>query len=455
MEINTAKHIADRTWRFLVQRGLVDSPDRLPIRPLFYVLPRRERVVLVFNPLALKSVDRLLSPRTLHHLSTALGGRRVVAMNSRGVFLQIAYWPTPSVPLASHPLDLALQPSPLHVPIGTTRRGPLWLSLPEMDSVLIGGSRRMGKTRLLHGWIQALIHGGEATLTLWDGKGGVEFGRYAGRPGVTVCPSDGRKRLEQAFAEMSRRADLFRQAGVPSLSEYVRHTGDRLPPLVLILDEVAFLPEEAQAVLVDLVAKGGAFGVYPVLATQRPDAGAVKALIRANLSTRIALPVPSVHDSMVILGRPGAEKLPKRKGRLLLVWNSRLVEAQAFQVDLPRAGGVRPDATAGLLTDRERRLVEAAVRLGGWFRIRQVAKATGESRDWVNKIAKRWEAMGYLTPVQVNERGHRLGRRVTETLLQAAGLGGQADLADKADLAEEDACAHTRDREEADDQTRR
>ena len=432
VEIHTARHIADRTWRFLVRRNLVDSPDRLPTRPLFYVLPRRERAILAFDPLVLKSVDRLLSPRTLHHLSTALGGRRIVAMNSRGVFLQIAYWPTPSAPLASHPLDLTRQPSPLHVPIGMTKRGPLWLSLPEMDSVLIGGSRRMGKTRLLHGWIQALLHGGEAMLILWDGKGGVEFGRYAGRSGVVVDVSDGREGLEQAFAEMSRRADLFRRAGVPSLAEYVRRTGDRLPPLVLILDEVAFLPGEAQAVLVDLVAKGGAFGVYPVLATQRPDAQAVRALVRANLSTRIAFPVPSVHDSMVILGRPGAEKLPKRKGRMLLVWEGRLVEVQAFRVSLPDAGAVRTEEPT-LLTDRERGLVEAAVRLGGWFRIRQLAEVTGESRDWVNKVAKRWETVGYLTPVQVNERGHRLGRRVTEALLQAAGFGGQADLADEAD----------------------
>ncbi len=77
--------------------------------------------------------------------------------------------------------------------------------------------------------------------------------------------------------------------------------------------------------------------------------------------------------------------------------------------------------------------MEAVVRMGGWFRIREIAEATGESRDWVNRVARRWEAMGYLTPVQANEQGHRLGRRVMEALLRAAGLGGQADLADEAD----------------------
>jgi hypothetical protein len=167
-----------------------------------------------------------------------------------------------------------------------------------------------------------------------------------------------------------------------------------------------------------------------VLATQRPDAQSVRALVRTNLATRIAFPVPSVHDSLIILGRPGAEKLPRQAGRLLLVWDGRLVEAQAFQVSLPEEGG---QEQAVLLTLRERQLVEEAVRQGGWFRVRDIAEATGESRDWVNEVARRWERMGYLTGVQVNERGHRLGRRVTDVLLRAAGLGGQAERADWAD----------------------
>jgi hypothetical protein len=427
VELQTARHIADRTWRFLTLHNLV-AENASP--PCFYVLPCPDRVVLAFDPMALKNMEQVLSLRTLHHLSASLGGRRVVAMNRRGVFLQIAYWPTPSQPLASQPLDLAGQPSPLHVPIGLTRRGPLWLCLTEMDSVLIGGPRRMGKTRLLHGWIQALLRGGEAVLLLWDGKGGVEFGRYAGKGPVTVDRSDGREVLAAGVAEMVRRADLFRQAGGTTLPEYVRRTGDRLPAVVLILDEVAFLPEEAQEALVDLVARGGAFGVHPVLATQRPDAQSVRALVRTNLATRIAFPVPSVHDSLIILGRPGAEKLPRQAGRLLLVWDGRLVEAQTFQVSLPEEGG---QEQAVLLTLRERQLVEEAVRQGGWFRVRDIAEATGESRDWVNEVARRWERMGYLTGVQVNERGHRLGRRVTDVLLRAAGLGGQADWADWAD----------------------
>lgn len=421
---NLARHIAERTARLLQERGLIAAERRAPA---FYVWPRPNRVVLIFDPLAVKDIERMLNRRVVHHLQAALGGRRIVLTNTRGLFLQVAYWPTPTAALKALPLDLAAQPDPLHVPIGTTAQGPLWLPLPAMDAVLIGGSRRMGKTRLLHGFIQALIHGGQTLLYLWDGKSGVEFSRYQGRPNVTVVDDllDG---LEQIGREAARRADLFRRVGAAALPEYNQKTGDCLPPIALVIDEAAFIPDQAQGAVVGLVARGGAYGVHPILATQRPDAQAVQALVKANLSTRIALPVPGVHDSMVALGRPGAEKLPKQPGRLLLVWGGRLVEAQAFDVQLPDEGTGAP--APALITQRERRLVEAALELDGWFHIVKIAEATGEGKDWVNAVAKRWEAMGYLTGVQTDERGHRLGRRVTAALLQAAGFGGVADQAD-------------------------
>jgi len=430
-----ARHIAERTAKLLNTAGLVDTTRQA--RPLFYVWPRPNRLILAFDSLAAKNVDRVLTHKFTHRLATVLSGRRVIATNSRGIFLQIAYWPAPVANLTPRPLDLSQQPSPLHVPLGLTAQGPLWLSLPDLDAVLIGGARRMGKTRLLHGWIQALIHGGRARLVLWDGKDGVEFGRYAGAENVTVV-QDLPEGLALLTGEMLQRTQLFQQAGVPALPEYIRRTGDRLPPLVLILDEVAFVSDAAQAALLNLVSRGGAYGVYPVLATQRPDAAAVKSLVKANLSTRIALPVPGVHDSLVILGRAGAEKLPKQKGRLLFTWEGRLVEAQSFRVDLPElAATPGSPATATLLDAVEVRLVQACVEhLDGYFKIRPLAELTGESHRQINTLAKRWEVQKFLTPVRHNKQGHFVSRRVTESLLQAAGLGGTVDLVEKVDLVD-------------------
>jgi hypothetical protein len=426
--LTQAKIISETAQRLLENQNLL-----IPGRVAFYVWLRGKRAILIFDPLALRKPEAVVQSLFVHRVSTALGGRRVIATNSRGIFLQIAYRALPIIKLETQPLDLSRQPSPLHLPIGQTKGGHLWLPIVEMDSILIGGTRRMGKTNLIHTWILALLKGNFARLVLWDGKEGVEFGRYAEKDNALVV-NDLAVGIQHLVEEMSRRKLLFQKATVNSLPAYNIKTKAKLPPLILFVDEAALIPDELQSALSHLIAVGGAYGIHPIIATQRPDAQAVQGMLKANLSTRIALPVPSHHDSQVILGRSGAEKLPKQKGRLLLVWNARLVEAQAYLAPLDEAPQ-RPRPQS-LLGSRELRLIEAAIAEDGWFRVRELANQTGESRDWVNDLAKRWEQMGYLTPVQRNEKGHLQGRRLTDSLLETAGLGGQADLADQADMAD-------------------
>ena len=277
-----AEIIAETTLRLLENMNLL-MPEKLS----FYLWLRGKRVVLIFDPLALRKPERVVQHLFTHRLSTALGGRRVVATNSRGIFLQVAYRSEAPAKLGTQKLDFAQQPSPLHVPIGQTRQGALWLSIVEMDSVLIGGTRRMGKSNLLHTWILALLQGKSALLVLWDGKEGVEFGRYANREQVLVV-DDLQAGIQRLVAEMSRRKTLFRAAGVNALAAYNRKNRAKLLPLVLIVDEAALVPEALQTALARLIAVGGAYGILPILATQRPDAQAVQSMLKANLATRIA-----------------------------------------------------------------------------------------------------------------------------------------------------------------------
>ena len=147
------QHIAGRALRLLVSQNVLLPGAEVSSEPVFYVWPRPDRVILVVDPKLVK-IGKVLSPAFKHDLSTILSGRRVVTTNSRGIYLQVAYEPPPvPVSLSTEALNLADQPSPFHLPIGTTVKGPLWVSLLEMDFVLVGGSRRMGKTRLLHAWI--------------------------------------------------------------------------------------------------------------------------------------------------------------------------------------------------------------------------------------------------------------------------------------------------------------
>lgn len=142
---------------------------------------------------------------------------------------------------------------------------------------------------------------------------------------------------------------------------------------------------------------------------------------------------------MVILDRAGAESIAKTPGRLLVSHGARVIETQAFDATdaiahLP--GGIEQfnartkSLTSAHLSDREMRLAHAALERDGWFRVREIAEATGESRDWVNDVAKKCQVLGSLTDVQRNTSGHQVGRRNTpnlSALLGANGSSGQAD----------------------------
>ncbi len=402
-------HIASRTLNLLERKNISVAQ---PSRPVFYAWPREDRVILLVDPEMIKNQQRILSDDFRHDLSTVLNGRKVTLTNSRGIFIQVAWMPPPaSKRLSSETLDLANQAYPLAVPIGMTKNGAMWLGLPEMDAVLIGGARRMGKTRLIHGWIQALLRGGQAILYLYDGKGGMEFGRYQASEGVKVVSSL-RGALIELQTEMAQRGEAMKNAGVSSAAEYNQNTEvEKFKALVLIIDEVAHIPEDCQGLVGELVGKGGAYGVYPILATTYPGHKQVQSLTRANLSTRICFPVPTQAESRVVLGQAGAEVLSKTKGRMLLVWEARLIEAQAFNVDLPQLN----QAYLGpALTEKEQDYVKQAMKNNGLISVNLLTQWDREQTEWsARRLLGMWEARGWVE----KDAREKNSRRLTPLLL--------------------------------------
>jgi len=181
-----------------------------------------------------------------------------------------------------------------------------------------------------------------------------------------------------------------------------------------------------------LIARGGAVGIHPILATQRPSSDVVTPRLKGNLSTRIALPVPDRASSIVILDCAGAEKLDKVPGRLLITRNARRVQAHAFdsrvvQIQNLEQNAARPrDHLTIRLTDRETRIARAVLeRLEGWFTTEGVMCETGErSVKYINALAHRWHALGYLTAVVRHKRGYNLGRQALPRLCQV--LSGES-----------------------------
>lgn len=297
---------------------------------VFYLWQRGDRIIVSFDPNAIdhKRVDEAFA----HALSTNLRGRLVVRTNSRGIFLQVGFETPPApMPLESQSLDLNQQPSPFHMPIGITRDGALWISLIDGDSFLVGGSRRMGKSGLTHGMIQALLQGGKTDVYAWDGKGGLEYQAYIGRPNFHFM-SNAERGLQQLSNLLAARLEQLKGSGYVNIIKHNESGGEFIQPIALFVDEIAMLQDHLKEELKRMIEYYGAAGLYSVLATNNPTQAAI--LVKSNLSTRICLPVPSFSDSLTVLGMKGAETLTER-GRGLVIWDGRLTEFQSFQVTYP------------------------------------------------------------------------------------------------------------------------
>ncbi|KPJ86072.1 hypothetical protein AMJ57_00765 [Parcubacteria bacterium SG8_24] len=217
----------------------------------------------------------------------------------------------------------------LTVCLGKDVAGRPWITdLGKAPHMLVAGATGSGKTVCLNSIIISLLFQNgpdELKLMLVDPKR-VELPVYNGiphllTPAITEIPKT-INALKWAIGEMDRRFELLSKSGRRDIDSYNEHADERLPYLVIVVDELADLmtaaAAEVEAAIIRLAQMARAVGIHLVVATQRPSVDVITGLIKANITTRIAFSVASSTDSRTIIDMQGAEKLVGRGDMLFL-----------------------------------------------------------------------------------------------------------------------------------------
>lgn len=196
---------------------------------------------------------------------------------------------------------------------------PVMADIEKMPHLLVAGATGSGKSVAIHTLIVSLLYkNSPATLRLAmiDPKR-VELSVYGGVPHmISPVIVEGKKAVglfRWAIQEMERRYEILLGAGARDIRSYNQKQSPPLPYIVMIVDELADLMasygKEIEGSIVRLAQMARATGIHLVVATQRPSVEVVTGLIKANITSRMALQVASQVDSRTILDMAGAEKL--------------------------------------------------------------------------------------------------------------------------------------------------
>lgn len=196
---------------------------------------------------------------------------------------------------------------------------PVVADLARMPHLLIAGATGAGKSVAINAFIASILYKAtpaEVRLLMIDPKR-IELSVYEDIPHllhpVVVEAKLASRALLWAVREMERRYRLLEERRVKSFTRYNQVSDDKLPYVVIIVDELADLmmvaSKDVETSIARLAQMARAAGMHIILATQRPSVDVLTGLIKANFPTRISFKVSSKVDSRTILDGSGAEHL--------------------------------------------------------------------------------------------------------------------------------------------------
>jgi len=206
---------------------------------------------------------------------------------------------------------------------------------------LVAGTTGSGKSEIIQTYILSmatLFHPYDVGFMIIDFKGGGMANQFQELPHLmgTITNIDGHeidRSLRSIKAELLKRQEIFSEAGVNNISDYIRKFKRHeveipMPHLIMICDEFAELKAEYPDFMKEIVSAariGRTLGVHLILATQKP-AGVVDNQIWSNSKFKLCLKVQTREDSNEMLKSPLASEIREPGRAYFQVGNNEIFE---------------------------------------------------------------------------------------------------------------------------------
>ena len=271
--------------------------------------------------------------------------------------------------LQSADLDSAKERAKIPLALGKDVYGKTIIAdLAQMPHLLVAGTTGSGKSVCINSMIASILFRftpKELQLIMIDPKV-VELQVYASLPHLRYPVITDSKKvllvLRALIEEMEKRYKIFARVGVRNIIGFNARPAkkkdvdlpeesaeikvprddelkipDKMPYIVVIIDELADLmqtaPADVESAIARITQMARAAGIHIIVATQTPRADVITGVIKANIPSRIAFQVASKIDSRVILDENGADRLLGQGDMLYLPPStSRLIRAQGVLV---------------------------------------------------------------------------------------------------------------------------
>ena len=233
--------------------------------------------------------------------------------------------------------------------------------IEQWPHMLVAGTTGSGKTTFVRSILMQMAAFGPELLqaVIVDGKGDTDYlgllpesMLHPKFPEVQLGHTDALAVLQWATEEMERRRKTILELArrVPSAPHGVKAADiyreairqRRLPeirPLILVIDEFADImlankksAEEFENLVQRVSQVGRARLMHLILATQRPDKETIRGAIKANLGARAVFHLPTMADSLTVIGQSGAERLMLHGDMLFQHGTAALTRLQGYRV---------------------------------------------------------------------------------------------------------------------------